>query len=277
VPSSGRAPGSVVITGAGGGLGSAACRHLAAAGWRVIAADLGGAGLDALADVRHLTTVAVDVTDPASVSALAEAVASEAPHLQGVVNFAGILEIGSVIEAPASVVERVIDVNVLGTYRVNQALFPALLAGRGRIVNISSETGWESGGPFNGIYAMSKHAIEAYSDSLRRELMLVGIPVVKIQPGPFRTGMVHSIGERFEQAAGESSHFGVVLRKVGGLAAKEEGKAHSPETLAAVVEQALTTRHPRPAYSVHPARSRVLLEWLPTRLADRLLRLVLEH
>jgi len=277
VPSSGRAPGSVVITGAGGGLGSAACRHLAAASWRVIAADLGGAGLDALAGVRHLTTVAVDVTDPASVSALAEAVAAEAPHLQGVVNFAGILEIGSVIEAPASVVERVIDVNVLGTYRVNQALFPALLAGRGRIVNISSETGWESGGPFNGIYAMSKHAIEAYSDSLRRELMLVGIPVVKIQPGPFRTGMVHSIGERFERAAGESSHFGDVLRKVGGLAAKEEGKAHSPETLAVVVEQALTTRHPRPAYSVHPARSRVLLDWLPTRLADRLLRLVLEH
>ena len=267
---------NVVITGAGGGLGSAASRHLAATGWRVFAADLRGAGLDALADTRHVTTIAVDVTDQASVTALAEVVAAEVPGLQGVVNFAGVLEIGSVIEAPTSVVERVLDVNVLGTYRVNQALFPALLAGRGRIVNISSETGWQSGGPFNGIYAMSKHAIEAYSDSLRRELMLLGIPVVKIQPGPFRTGMVHSIGDRFERAARDSPHFAAVLRKVGRLAAKEEGKARAPETLAAVVEQALTTRHPRPAYSEHPARSRVMLEWLPTRLADRLLSVVLE-
>lgn len=68
---------------------------------------------------------------------------------------------------------------------------------KGRIVNISSETGWMSGGPFNGAYASSKHAIEAYSDSLRRELALLDMPVIKIQAGPFKTDMVKSIESNF--------------------------------------------------------------------------------
>jgi NAD(P)-dependent dehydrogenase (short-subunit alcohol dehydrogenase family) len=276
---------SVVITGAAGGLGAAACALLADQGWLVFAADLPGEALDAVAERSSVVAVPLDVTDPASVAALAETVADHlagesgasggTPGLQGVVNFAGILEVGSVIEVPPAVAERVLAVNVLGTYRVNQALFPLLLAGRGRIVNISSETGWQSGGPFNGVYAMTKHAIEAYSDSLRRELMLLDIPVVKVQPGPFRTSMVHSIEDRFERAARASTHFGAVLRRVGRLGAAEEGKAHPPEELAAVVEEALTAVRPRSAYSVHPAPSRVAFERLPTRLGDRLLRAVL--
>jgi NAD(P)-dependent dehydrogenase (short-subunit alcohol dehydrogenase family) len=273
---------SVVITGAAGGLGAAACALLADHGWRVFAADLAGGALDAVGERSAVVAVPLDVTDPDSVAALASAVGEhlrdgpgEVPGLQGVVNFAGILEVGSVIEVPPAVAERALAVNVLGTYRVNQALFPLLLAGRGRIVNISSETGWQSGGPFNGVYAMTKHAIEAYSDSLRRELRLLDIPVVKVQPGPFRTSMVHSIEDRFERAARGSTHFGAVLRRVGRLGAAEEGKAHPPEELAVVVEEALTAARPRAAYSVHPAPSRVAFERIPTRLGDRLLDAVL--
>lgn len=279
---------SVVITGAAGGLGAAACALLADHGWRVFAADLPGGALDAVAGRRSaggsVVALPLDVTDPDSVASLAAAVGDhlrdaggpgEAPGLQGVVNFAGILEVGSVIEVPPEVAERVLAVNVLGTYRVNQALFPLVLAGRGRIVNISSETGWQSGGPFNGVYAMTKHAIEAYSDSLRRELSLLDVPVVKVQPGPFRTSMVHSIEDRFERAARASTHFGAVLRRVGMLGAAEEDKAHPPEELAVVVEEALTTPRPRAAYSVHPAPSRAALERIPTGLGDRLLRVVL--
>ena len=272
---------SVVITGAAGGLGAAAGALLADHGWQVFAADLPGPALDAVAGQDGVVAVPLDVTDPDSVAAMAVAVADQlrsgggAPGLQGVVNFAGILEVGSVIEVPPAVAERVLAVNVMGTYRVNQALFPLVLAGRGRIVNISSETGWQSGGPFNGVYAMTKHAIEAYTDSLRRELMLLDIAVVKVQPGPFRTSMVHSIEDRFERAARASTHFGAVLRRVGRLGAGEEGKAHRPEELATVVEEALTAARPRPAYSVHPAPSRVALDRIPTRLGDRLLRTVL--
>jgi len=181
------------------------------------------------------------------------------------------------IEMPEERFRRCFEVNVLGTFRVNQALFPLIEKGRGRIVNISSETGWQSGGPFNGAYSMTKHAIEAYSDSLRRELQLLDIPVIKIQPGPFRTAMVESILRRFQQAEAESTRFAAALRRTGELAAGEQEKANDPEVLAKVVEMALTDAHPRPAYSVRPGRSRVALEWLPVRVADRAVRYAITH
>lgn len=266
------APRAVVITGASGGLGSASCRHLADRGWTVIGGDLPGTRLDQLAAHPAITALPLDVADRADVRAFGAAVAQRVDRLAGVVNYAGILEVGPMIEMADHVLQRVIDVNVFGTFRVNQALFPLVERGGGRIVNISSETGWQSGGPFNGSYSMSKHAIEAYSDSLRRELMFLDIPVVKIQPGPFRTAMVESIVGRFQRAAGESTRFGNLLRRTGELAAAEQGRAHDPMLLARVVERALTTTHPRAAYSVRPALTRVALEWLPTRLADRAIR-----
>jgi len=266
---------TVVITGAAGGLGTASALHLVRGGWDVIAGDLPGDALDALPAHPTIHALPLDVTDTTSVAAFADAIGRRVERLDGVVNFAGVLEVGPMVEMPEALLRRVIEVNVFGTFRVNQALFPLVERGGGRIVNISSETGWQSGGPFNGSYAMSKHAIEAYSDSLRRELMFLGIPVVKIRPGPFRTGMVQSILERFQRAEDHSIRFGQLLRRTGELAAGEQDRAHDPRLLARVIERALTTPHPRPAYSVRPAPSRVALELLPTRVADRAIRYAL--
>jgi len=266
----------VVVTGAAGGLGSATSRRLADEGWSVVAADLPGEALDRIGNYRRVTAQPLDVTSSDSVAALAESALSVgAGLLDAVVNFAGILEVGPMAEMPEDVLRRLLDINVLGTFRVNRALFPMLVRAGGRIVNISSETGWQSGGPFNGAYAMSKHAIEAYSDSLRREARLVGVKVVKVQPGPFRTGMVDSITARFEAAAARSTWFAAPLRRVGELGAGEEGKARDPEELADVIVGALTAGRPKAAYSVHPDRSRVMLEWLPTSWADRAIEVVL--
>lgn len=265
------------MTGGGGGLGAAAARLLARRGWWVFAGDLPGPALDAVGTEPGVSAVELDVTDDASVAGAVDRVRAEAGGLDAVVNFAGILEVGSVAELPVEVVRRVLEVNVLGTYRVNAAALPSLVERRGRIVNISSETGWQSGAPFNGAYAMSKHAVEAYSDSLRRELALVGVRVVKVQPGPFRTSMTTSVGERFTRAAERSERFGAVLRYGGEVAAREERHARDPSVLAEVVHHALTTRRPRPAYSVHPGRSRVLLERLPTRVADAVITAALRR
>lgn len=259
----------VVVTGAGGGLGAATARLLSLNGWSVVAADLPSAELRRVADRPDITECETDVTDAGSVEHLADvALGLSGGRVRGVVNFAGVLEIGSVAEIAEDRLRRVIEVNVLGTFRVNKALFDQVVAARGRIVNISSETGWQSGGPFNGAYALSKHAIEAYSDSLRREAALLGVRVVKVQPGPFRTAMVESIKRRFDSAAASSRWFGAELRRTGELAAGEQDRAHPPVELAEVVLDALTARRPKAAYSVHPATSRVLLEWMPTRMAD---------
>jgi NAD(P)-dependent dehydrogenase (short-subunit alcohol dehydrogenase family) len=265
---------TALITGAAGGLGRRTAEHLAARGFHVFGGDLPAAVAGAPA-LDGVTWIDLDVTEGASIDAAVSAVGEHTDGLDAIVNFAGILAVGSMIELPIETVKRVVEVNVFGTYRVNQAFFPLLRARKGRVVNISSETGWQSGGPFNGAYALSKHAIEAYTDSLRRELMLLDMPVVKIQPGPFRTEMVKSIDANFRRAIESSSLFKEVLEKVRSLAIKEEGKASDPEILAATVHRALTAKHPKAAYSVRADAARSALEYVPVRLADKLLKAVL--
>jgi len=268
-------PQTVFITGGAGGLGGATAKYLGARGWQVFAADVVEEALARIGEERNITPVHLDVTDAASVEAAARSVAKRVDGLDGVVNFAGILAVGSLIEITEDALRRVLDVNVMGTFRVNKAFFPLVLARQGRIVNISSETGWQSGMPFNGPYAMSKHAIEAYSDSLRRELMFLDVPVIKIQPGPFRTGMVAGIERSFSRAAEASTYFKDMLKRLKHVTLKEQAKAHEPALLAAVVHAALTTPHPQIAYSVKPDLQRAALNRLPDCIADPLVKLAL--
>jgi NAD(P)-dependent dehydrogenase (short-subunit alcohol dehydrogenase family) len=261
---------AVVITGAAGGLGSATVRRLAGNGWRVFAADLDGPALQGLA-TDLVTPVAVDVTDGASVAAMAERVSTETEGLAGVVNFAGVLEIGPLVEIDESAFRRIIDVNLIGTFLVTKALFPMILRGRGRVVLLSSETGWQSPMPLNGPYAISKHAIEAYGDALRRELSLLGVPVAKVQPGAFRTGMVESIIGRFERMAERSEHYSGALRMAMKRIPQEERRAGDPADLAVLIERVLTTKRVRPAYRIHTNPRAAALDLLPERVVDRLL------
>lgn len=261
---------NVVITGAAGGLGSATARRLSAGGWRVFAADLDSPALHALAGAG-VVPVAVDVTDEASVDALAERVAEEAASLDAVVNFAGVLGIGPLVEIEPAYFRRVLDVNVLGGFLVNRALFSLLAAAKGRIVLMSSETGWQTAMPFNGPYAISKHAVEAYGDALRREVAMLDVDVVKIQPGAFKTGMVAGIMNRFDDMASRSQHYGRVLQLAKKRIPQEERRAGDPEDLAALIDKVLTARHPRPAYRIHTNPQAAALNALPTRVVDRLL------
>ncbi len=266
---------SVFITGGAGGLGGATARYLAERNWRVFAADCVEDALELIGKEKHITPLHLDVTDRDSVAAAAEQVAGEVDGLDGLVNFAGILAVGSLIELEEEALARVLEVNVMGTFRVNQALFPLVHAGKGRIINISSETGWQSGMPFNGAYAMSKHAIEAYSDSLRRELMFLDVPVIKIQPGPFKTEMVAGIERNFSRAAEKSPHFHDLLTRIKGMTVHEQEKANDPEIIAETVHTALTTSYPWPAYSVKPDRQRAAMNALPDWVVDPVLKFTL--
>jgi NAD(P)-dependent dehydrogenase (short-subunit alcohol dehydrogenase family) len=259
--------GHVLVTGASGGLGAATCEALLAAGWQVFAADLTAPAIEGV------VPLVLDVTDQASIDAAIISVRSHTDRLGGVIHFAGILRAGALLDFSADELARVLDVNVLGAHRVTRATIDLVRAGKGRIILLSSETGVQAGAPFNGSYAMSKHAVEAYGDSLRRELAFLRVPVIKLQPGPFRTDMVESVVARFEAAADRSEHFGDVIRSMLPLLPREQVKAHEPAVLAAVAVQALTEKRWRPAYLVRPDRTRMLLEHLPVRAADRLIHL----
>ncbi len=256
---------TALITGAGGGLGHATVERLVANGWKVFAADI---STDLLRSSMHdpdVVPILMDVTDRESIKSAYETISSHTDRLDGVVNFAGVIGLGSLTDIPEERLARILDINVMGTFRVNKKFLPLLEAAKGRIVNISSETGWQSAAPFNGPYAMSKYAIEAYSTALRRELALLGIRVITVQPGPFRTDMVAGIERSFTQAENETQKFASVIRALKGLAAKQINSAHDPDILAQVIETALTAKRPKPVYSVKPDRLRSSLERLAAR------------
>ena len=180
---------TALVTGAGGGLGHATVERLVANGWKVFESDISKDMLRSSMHDPDVVPVVMDVTDNESIRSAYDAVASQTDRLDGIVNFAGIMGVGSLTDIPEERLARILDINVMGTYRVNKKFLPLVEAAKGRIVNLSSETGWQSAAPFNGPYAMSKHAIEAYSTALRRELALLGIKVITRQPGAGRTDM----------------------------------------------------------------------------------------
>ncbi|MBW2377752.1 MAG: SDR family NAD(P)-dependent oxidoreductase [Deltaproteobacteria bacterium] len=268
---------TALITGAGGGLGHAVVERLVMNGWKVFAADISKDLLRSSIHDPDVVPIEMDVTNGDSIRSAYDAIASHTDHLDGIVNFAGIMGVGSLTDIPEERLARILDINVMGTYRVNKKFFPLVEAAKGRIVNISSETGWQSAAPFNGPYAMSKYAIEAYSTALRRELALLGIKVVTIQPGPFRTSMVEGIERAFTQAENETTKFAGVIRALKGLAGKQIKSAHDPDILAQVIETALTAKRPKPVYSVKADRARSALEKLPLRAVDRVYLTVLRQ
>ena len=266
---------TVFLTGCSGGLGSRTTGYLVEKGWHVFAADFNREAMTKMDGEIGISTLFIDVTDQASIDIALKVVLEQVEGLDGIVNFAGIFAAGSLIEINEDTLFHVFNVNVMGTYRVNKTFFPLVQKRKGRIVNLSSETGWQSAGPFNGPYAMSKHAIEAYSDSLRRELMFLDIPVIKIQPGPFQSNMIEDLEVNFSEAQSESTYFKDVLSRLKVLVNGEMKKANDPVIVAQAIHKALTVSNPKPAYSVMPDRKRVFMEWLPNGVQDRLLKKVL--
>mgnify|MGYP001818712845 FL=1 len=268
---------TALVTGAGGGLGHATVERLVASGWKVFAADISEEMLRSSIHDPDVVPIVMDVTDNDSIESAFEAVSSQTARLDGIVNFAGVMGVGSLVDIPEERLARILDINVMGTYRVNRTFLPLVEAAKGRIVNLSSETGWQSTAPFNGPYGMSKYAVEAYSHALRRELALLDIKVITIQPGAFRTNMVAGIERAFTAAEAETPRFAPVLRKLKALAGKEIESARDPDILAQVIEQALTVKRPKPVYSVKPDKLRSALEALPLRASDGLYIAVLRR
>lgn len=260
---------TALVTGAAGSLGGAAARRFLDSGWRVAAADLTP---PTLSEHPHALALRMDVRDDASVDDAVRQVGEWAPDgVDVVATFAGIGGIGPLMDSSTDDLFRVLDVNVLGTHRTVRASWRMLRRPGGRVVLIGSETGWQHAMPLNGPYAMSKHAIEAYADALRRELMFVGLDVVLMQPGPFRSAMTVWITNTFE-AVSEESPFKPLARAAAERVADEDARASDPALLAEAVFAAATTPRPRDRYRVRNNRERSILSRLPVKAVDELLR-----
>jgi NAD(P)-dependent dehydrogenase (short-subunit alcohol dehydrogenase family) len=264
--------GLVLVTGASTGIGEACAGHLASLGFSVFAGVRKDADADRLRG-EGVEPVRLDVTDGDSIEAAARRVGGD---LAGLVNNAGIAVSGPVEFVPLDEWRRQLEVNVLGQVAVTQAFLPALRRARGRVVNNSS-IGGRIALPLAGPYAASKFALEAVSDSLRREVRGFGVEVVVVEPG----GVATPIWDKGLDTA-DSLMDGMpedAERLYGGLAAALRAEAERlgreglpPTEVAQVVGRALTARKPRTRYLVgRDAKARAkLAAILPDRAFDSL-------
>lgn len=203
----------VLITGAGSGFGKGAAVELARRGHDVIAGCETQAQVDPLAaEHPELTVVKLDVTDPADVAGAADL------GIDVLINNAGVGIVGPMASIPLADVRKSFEVNVFGMVALSQAVIPGMRdRGWGRIINVSSVAGILAS-PLGSPYSMTKHAVEAFTKSLRAELAPHGIDVTKVNPGPYNTGfndkMVNGAADFIEDGDTATTEIHDVVRQI---------------------------------------------------------------
>jgi NAD(P)-dependent dehydrogenase (short-subunit alcohol dehydrogenase family) len=232
----------VLITGAASGIGEAAAEALRRRGCTVVGLDLNAAGDDLLA---------CDVRDQDSVDTGVAAAIERLGGLDVLINSAGIGDPQSAAERPDEDALRVLDVNLLGTWRVTAAAIPTLRESHGRVINIASGLAHLTI-PLATAYTISKRGVVAYSDSLRLE-MAGEVEVTTVYPGYIRTPIHNASAEK-----------GIALEGV--VPAEPLAAAAATLVRAALDEQA----HRDLATSRQGSFGYAIFRHLPRRMLDRL-------
>lgn len=268
----------VLFTGATGGLGSLCVKKLSQMGtWMVFAVGTNQVALDSLGKLRNVISIQADITLQESVDAAHKTVQSYTEVLDAVVNFAGRTCFASLVEGDCvDAIGQLLNLNVTAMARINRTFFEMIQKGHGRIINCSSESGWMTPQPFAGPYVLSKYAVEAYNDCLRRELMFLGIPVIKIQPGSFETQMTKQVNLYFDKTVRETNYYKELLTAMKPLMTMELNQKNDPLRLVQTVIKALDSKHPKLKYRVGTGKTLLLLELLPEKWVDKSYRLFLK-
>lgn len=273
------ASGTVLITGASTGIGEASAHHLKELGFDPVGAVRRDEDAERLR-AAGLRTVKLDVTDSDSIAA-ARAELGDAP-LAGLVNNAGIAVAAPIEFIPLEQLRHQLEINLVGQVAVTQRFLPALRAGRGRIVNVSS-IGGRVALPLVGAYNMSKFGLEGMSDSLRRELRPHGVDVIVIEPGGVKTPIWRKGNElaadlQADMPPDAQRLYGRMIEALRKQTVKiQNERGIDAREVAEAIGTALTAKRPRARYLVGrdaKLRARAAAA-LPDRVMDRLVATVM--
>ena len=243
---------AVLVTGASSGIGRRVTELLASEGYFVYAGARSQQDLDALDALENVEAVRLDVTVQGEIDAAVETVRKGGRGLYGLVNNAGVATLGPLIETDIGELQWLFDVNVYGVYRVTQAFAPLIIEAKGRIINISSISGvleW----PMGGLYTMSKHAVEAFSDTLALEMARFDVKVSAIEPGNFKSDISMSARARMANSGVQrpDTRYADEWARVTDRP-EDRSQYKEPDEVAAAALHALFDSNPKPRYMVVP-------------------------
>lgn len=271
---------AIVVTGASTGIGRAAVAAAVSQGAHVFASVRKQSDADSLRQefADAVTPLLFDVADDAAVRAGAAQVAQALGdrRLFGLVNNAGIAVPGPLLHLDAEELKRQFDINLFGVHRVTQAFAPLLGAdperkGKpGRIVMISS-VGGQNGSPFVGPYSASKFALEGYSQSLRRELLLYGIDVIVIGPGAIATP-IWDKAEQGDLKRFSNTPYAPFIERVTDYMLKQGREGLPASAVGDLIWRCLTMAKPKTRYAIlrRPFMDRTLPRLMDPRVVDRI-------
>ena len=272
---------SVVITGTSTGIGYATSKLFIEQNYHVFGSVRNNIDAERVSSELgvNFTPLIFDVTNESSVKESVKIVEKHlnGQKLAGLVNNAGLGVIGTIQSLTAEQFKYQFDVNLLGVFHCCQAYLNLLGADRslngnpGKIINISSISG-EIGMPFMSAYNMSKFGLEGFSEGIRRELLMYGIDVVVIAPGPVKTPIWGKINKKEEIKRYDNSDYRESLSRAMKMTEKMEQVGVEPRVIAERALSIIDNTKSSTRYRIDPTRiQNILLQLFPKRMADKMI------
>ena len=272
---------SVVVTGSSSGIGYQTSKTLIASGYRVFGSVRTNEDADRIATElgENFIPLVFDVTDEQAVKDSVKKVNALLgdQKLAGLINNAGIAVFGAVQNLTAEEFKHQFEVNLLGVFHCTQAYMDLLGADKdrhgvpGKIINISSISG-ELAMPFMAAYNMSKFGLEGFSEALRRELMIFGIDVVVVAPGPIKTPIWTKVDKVGMLKRYDNSAYRRVSSKMIRFAEALEKKGVSSEVVANRILAILSSSKNKTRYRIDAQWfQNAFLSLLPKRTSDKMI------
>lgn len=259
---------AILVTGAGGGIGTAIVKHFAAhSDLTVIATDKFDIGLEKFKHSNNILAYTVDITSSDSLDILKKNIETQGLQIQILINNAGVIAFFPLSEASTEELKSIFEVNTFGALNVIRTFLSHLIATKGRVIQISSESS-KLMGPFQP-YNASKLALDALTSSIRCELQLKDIELVSIKPGAIATPLLQAMSQA--ELPNPDSLYKKEFAAFALMLSKIKIKNIPPERLAALVFKAATCRSPRLVYKINNNPLITLMYYLGEGINSRLM------
>ena len=251
---------NVLITGAASGIGKAVMNYFLDNNHKVIAIDR-----SQIEAKNNLLAFTSDITNYESLNLIKEELIKEGIIIDVIIDIAGIHKMSSLVEGDFNNIKKLIDINLLGTMLINKT-FHELLNKNGKIIIVTSEVATLDPLPFNGLYTISKNALESYAQALRQELNLLNQRVVTIRPGAIKTELSNNSLIDIENMANTTKLYEKQAKHFLNISIKFMGTPIEPIKVGKLIYKVSLKKKPKYSYSIHRNIGLLLLNILPKSL-----------